>query len=38
MSRVIYEVRESRVFIHISADTRKDLQSLLMKRLWRMEK
>ena len=33
MNRVIYEVREQTVYIHIIADTRKDLQSLLIKRL-----
>lgn len=38
MNRVIYEVRESTVFIHIIADTRKDLQSLLMKCLLRTDK
>jgi plasmid stabilization system protein ParE len=36
MNRVIYEVRENTVYIHIIADTRKDLQSLLIKRLLRM--
>lgn len=38
MNRVIYEVRENTVFIHIIADTRKDLPSLLMKRLLRAGK
>lgn len=33
MNRVIYETREQRVFIHIIADTRKNLPTLLMKRL-----
>jgi len=33
MNRVIYEVRDRTVYIHIIADTRKDLPSLLMKRL-----
>ena len=38
MNRVIYEVRENTVFIHIIADTCKDLQSLLMKRLLRADR
>ncbi|WP_213940171.1 type II toxin-antitoxin system RelE/ParE family toxin [Pseudomonas sp. dw_612] len=33
MNRVIYEVREQTVYVHIIADTRKDLPTLLMKRL-----
>ncbi|POA26168.1 MULTISPECIES: type II toxin-antitoxin system RelE/ParE family toxin [Pseudomonas] len=33
MNRVIYEVREKTVYIHIIADTRKNLPTLLMKRL-----
>ncbi|KOX98724.1 type II toxin-antitoxin system RelE/ParE family toxin [Pseudomonas nunensis] len=33
MNRVIYEVREKTVYVHIIADTRKDLPTLLMKRL-----
>jgi toxin ParE1/3/4 len=33
MNRVIYEVREKSVFIHIIVDTRKSLPALLMKRL-----
>ena len=33
MNRIIYEVREQTVYIHIIADTRKSLPSLLMKRL-----
>lgn len=32
-NRIIYEVREQTVYIHIIADTRKDLPTLLMKRL-----
>ncbi|MBN6773045.1 type II toxin-antitoxin system RelE/ParE family toxin [Pseudomonas granadensis] len=35
MNRVIYEVREATVFIHIVVDTRKSLPALLMKRLLR---
>lgn len=33
MNRVIYEVRGQSVYIHIIADTRKNLPTLLMKRL-----
>lgn len=33
MNRVIYEVREKTVFVHIIVDTRKSLPTLLMKRL-----
>jgi plasmid stabilization system protein ParE len=33
MNRIIYEVREKTVFVHIIADTRKNLPALLMKRL-----
>jgi len=33
MNRVIYEVREKTVFVHIIVDSRKSLPSLLMKRL-----
>ncbi|CAI8834646.1 MULTISPECIES: type II toxin-antitoxin system RelE/ParE family toxin [Pseudomonas] len=33
MNRVIYEVREKTVFVHIIANSRKSLPSLLMKRL-----
>jgi plasmid stabilization system protein ParE len=33
MNRVIYEVREKSVFVHIIVDTRKSLPALLMKRL-----
>ncbi|WP_242208899.1 MULTISPECIES: type II toxin-antitoxin system RelE/ParE family toxin [unclassified Pseudomonas] len=35
MNRIIYEVREKTVFIHIIVDTRKSLPALLMKRLLR---
>ena len=35
MNRMIYEVRDQTVYIHIVCDTRKDLQSLLMQRLMR---
>jgi plasmid stabilization system protein ParE len=33
MNRIIYEIREQTVYIHIIADTRKSLPALLMKRL-----
>ena len=32
-NRIIYEIREHAIFIHIVVDTRKDLQSLLARRL-----
>ncbi|PKH83979.1 plasmid stabilization protein [Pseudomonas sp. Choline-02u-1] len=35
MNRIIYEVREKTVFVHIIVDTRKSLPALLMKRLLR---
>nr|WP_253219605.1 type II toxin-antitoxin system RelE/ParE family toxin [Pseudomonas chlororaphis] len=35
MNRIIYEVRDATVYIHVIADTRRDMQSLLMKRLLR---
>ena len=35
MNRIIYEVREERVYIHAIIDTRRDLQSLLLIRLLR---
>lgn len=35
MSRVIYEVRQDTVYIHIAVDSRRDLTSLLMHRLVR---
>lgn len=33
MNRIVYETRNSTVYIHIVCDTRKDLRSLLMARL-----
>jgi len=33
MNRIIYEVRDQTVYVHIIADTRKKLPALLMKRL-----
>ena len=35
MNRIIYEVREQTIFIHIVCDARKDMASLLMRRLLR---
>jgi plasmid stabilization system protein ParE len=33
MNRVIYEVRQDTIYIHIMADTRKDMKSLLAQRI-----
>ena len=33
MNRIIYEVREDTAYIHIVCDTRRNLQSLLIKRI-----
>lgn len=33
MNRIIYEVRGDTAYIHMVCDTRRDLQSLLMKRI-----
>ncbi|AIC17556.1 MULTISPECIES: type II toxin-antitoxin system RelE/ParE family toxin [Pseudomonas] len=38
MNRIIYEVRDATVYIHVIADTRRDLQSLLMARLLRAKR
>ncbi|MGZ5052132.1 MAG: type II toxin-antitoxin system RelE/ParE family toxin [Methylobacter sp.] len=35
MNRIIYEVRQDTLYIHIIADTRRDLKSLLIRRLLR---
>lgn len=35
MNRIIYEVRQQTIYIHIVCDTRKDMQSLLTRRLLR---
>lgn len=35
MNRIIYEVREKIIYIHIIADARRDLRALLMRRLLR---
>jgi plasmid stabilization system protein ParE len=35
MNRIIYEVRTETVYIHIIVDARRDLKSLLMRRLLR---
>ena len=37
MNRVIYEVRGQTLYIHIVCDTRKDMQSLLTRRLLRAD-
>lgn len=36
MNRIIYEVRQDTVYIHIITDTRRDLKSLLTRRLLRI--
>jgi len=36
MNRIIYEVRTETVYIHIIVDARRDLKSLLMRRLLRV--
>ncbi|ODS89579.1 MAG: plasmid stabilization protein [Comamonas sp. SCN 65-56] len=38
MNRIIYEVRQEIVYIHIVCDTRKDMKSLLTRRLVRIVK
>ena len=35
MNRIIYEVRQDSVYIHLIADTRRDLKALLTRRLLR---
>ena len=35
MNRIIYEVRQDTVFIHLIVDTRRDIASVLMRRLIR---
>lgn len=35
MNRIIYEVRQQTIYIHIVCDARKDMKSLLTKRLLR---
>jgi plasmid stabilization system protein ParE len=35
MNRIIYEVRQQTIYIHIVCDTRKDMKALLTKRLLR---
>ena len=35
MNRIIYEVRQETIYIHIVCDTRKDMKTLLTKRLLR---
>ena len=36
MNRIIYEVRQEIIYIHIVCDTRKDMKSLLTRRLVRI--
>lgn len=36
MNRIIYEIRKDVIYIHIICDTRKDMQSLLSRRLLRI--
>ncbi|AAO90188.1 type II toxin-antitoxin system RelE/ParE family toxin [Coxiella burnetii] len=36
-NRIIYELKESIVYIHIICDVRKDMKSLLLRRLFRSE-
>lgn len=36
MNRIIYELRNDTAYIHIICDTRKDLRSLLLKRILRV--
>jgi toxin ParE1/3/4 len=36
MNRIIYEVRQDTIYIHIITDTRQDLMSLLTRRLLRV--
>jgi toxin ParE1/3/4 len=35
MNRIIYEVRQDSVYIHLIADTRRDLKTVLIRRLLR---
>ncbi|BBO99685.1 type II toxin-antitoxin system RelE/ParE family toxin [Sulfuriferula nivalis] len=35
MNRIIYEVRQDTVYIHLVCDSRKDMKSLLMRRILR---
>jgi toxin ParE1/3/4 len=35
MNRIIYEIRQQTIYVHIICDTRKDMNSLLTKRLLR---
>ena len=37
MNRVIYEVRQEIIYIHVIADTRKDMKTLLTQRLLRAD-
>jgi len=37
MNRIIYEVRQETIYIHIIADSRRDMKTLLARRLLRIE-
>ena len=37
MNRVIYEVRQEIIYIHLVADTRKDMKTLLTQRILRID-
>lgn len=37
MNRIIYEVRQETVYVHIVCDTRRDMKTLLARRLLRVE-
>lgn len=36
MNRIIYEVRQDTIYIHVVCDARRDMKTLLMKRLLRI--
>ncbi|AMB86605.1 plasmid stabilization protein [Pseudomonas agarici] len=38
LNRIIYELRGEKIYIHIIADTRKNLPDLLVKRLMRVDR
>jgi toxin ParE1/3/4 len=35
MNRIIYEVRDDTIYLHLVCDVRRDLKPLLARRLWR---
>jgi len=37
MNRIIYEIRQETIYIHIVCDSRRDMQGLLMRRMLRGE-